>query len=251
MSVTDEGRASVALSVEGDPTGAALRDLYPDDFVARIARSYDITDVKLIAELKRFLSFASKRYLQARKSKPSDDPKAARRDLDALAALLTGAVERLSTLSPMAEQRLWQADAIASMDATSRQDGRTRFGQTVRRLERGPNRWTELWLGREELTEALMVLKNYAERAAGRPFASGKGRPRADNALQNWVENARLYWTNVLGRPFTFDWQGSEPVSPAARFCHELLARLDSGVPPAALATALRRAQRRTGKKCE
>ncbi len=107
------------------------------------------------------------------------------------------------------------------------------------------------YLEHPEIIEAVSVLANYARRAANQLPKDRTG-AKFDFALWMWVVNAQAFWTEQLGRRFTYDRHGDNPISEAFRFCWDAIHPLDPDLPLPAVGSTMRKAiafeRRRTGK---
>ncbi len=67
-----------------------------------------------------------------------------------------------------------------------------------------------------------------------------KGEPPFRTPLDYWIIDMRSLWSGMLGRSFSRDQQGGEAVSPAARFCVDVFAKLSKDTPKNTVLTSMR-----------
>lgn len=161
--------------------------------------------------------------------------KAAIRGVGNLAAQLKDYLDKL-------DDRSWlffwhpegEVDAAATAGETS-----SRFGHTIAQMQIAEGDRIVGRLREGDIHEALTILKNYSTDALRRVPADRTG-PRSGESLRIWAINIRNFWVECLGKDFTLDYQGVEPLSEAARFTVAAFKPIDAKVPNTRIFHAMR-----------
>lgn len=227
-----------------------IREIYSDAVVDRLCAEYQIKSDMQIKALWNFLTFGATIYLfeNARHRRPTRGQ--VRSQLAEVAALARKLSLALAGLHAEANAALWSPEQYIDYRITE-PTSTTEFGLTVRRQQTGEGTFQLHYLGHAEIIEAVSALANYASHSA-KQLPKDRSGAKSDFALWMWVVNAQAFWREQLGRRFTYERHGAEPVSEAFRFCWDAIHPLDPDVPLSAVGSTMRKAikfeRRRTGK---
>lgn len=234
------------------PFEAQVKACYPPDYLAAFYRQFEIDDEDHRKQFRFFLVNAGCRYLaDPLPLKSRLGSRELRKELEGVAAQIGGLRSALQTLTPQGERRLWNGEIRARSEIFPPDHLTSSFGHKAVVHELSPDNWLYWYLERDKIEEALEILANYASAALENLRELPSGRPGLSEGLRMWIYNANSLWTRYLGRPFTSDWNKNEPLTPAARFCLELLQRIDPALSASKVESAMRKeiTERRRAKR--
>ena len=227
------------FGIEEGEEYADTRDLYSDDFVERLCGEYGIGEDRKDA-LWNFLSAAASIYFVNKVGEDRPPRAQSRKQLAEIAALARKISAKLEQLDDRASRVLWAPEMdIAIQAASDPTPTKTEHGLTIHREDISEKSYRLYYLESRDITEAVAVLASYASHAVERLPKDKRG-AKPSHALSLWVWNANLFWTEQLGRSFTFASHKSEPITEAARFCLDVLAPLAPDILPSTLGTTMR-----------
>lgn len=102
------------------------------------------------------------------------------------------------------------------------------------------------YLAGEHFTPVLKLIEKYASAAIANLPKDAGGRKRSEG-LRYWVINVAKIWTELFGKPFTFDEYKGEPITEAARFAVAAMAVADPSVAASEVRAAVRAYVRELG----
>lgn len=224
------------------PFETEVKARYSDAYLADVYQRYCVPDGNQRSQLRYFLVNAGCRYLGDRlpiKSKIVS--RELRKELQDLAAHVSGLRQAVENLTPQAQRRIWNFDLRARSEIWPPDRMTSSFGHKADAYENKPGEWIFWFLDREKIEEAVEVLDNYTRAALDALPDLPPGRPGTSEGLRMWVLNAESLWTRVLERRFSCDWNKGQPVTLAAQFCLEMIRQLDPKVLPSLIETAMRK----------
>jgi len=219
-------------------------ELYPTAFVESLAAQFKINPERVV-ELKRLLegwADVFRRYkfdVDDRRHLTSTVRSELRRIKQRVDALRSA----LDNLHPETDWRLWapEGEHAVELMPTSRTQSAPYpkdevelgpYGHTLTRVWTCDGHSFLMRIEQSDHYESLTILRNYAATAIARLPSDKGGRFRRE-ALRMWLVNVRSYWTDVLGRRFSYKKE-------SARFCIEAFKLIDPSFPESRLIMAIR-----------
>jgi len=214
---------------------AGERD-FPEEVIDRLAQQHAIPS-ELKPALARFMKGAAGVYWKTENNE--DDrprPKHIRAALREINETVTKLSQQLEQIDDITDRLLWFPEVEVDRLATDENVASSPYGHRFWRLphEKGFTFW---YLDRERIEEAVKILTAYSELALQRVPKDDGGRGK-DRALFMWVANAAAFWTEQLGREFSYNRQKG---GPAYRFCCDALRALGEPFTQASLSTQMRK----------
>lgn len=216
--------------------GPAGEEDFAREVIDRLAERHDIPPERKAA-LARFMRGAAGVY---RKTENNEEERPRAKHVRAALAEINQTVvalaRQLEQADDVTDRLLWAPEVEVSALAADENVASSPYGHSFWRLphERGFAFW---YLDREKIEEALAILGAYSALALRRIPRDKGGRSR-DRALFMWVVNAASFWTDQLGRQFTYN-PHKNGSTPAYRFCWDALKAVGVPFTRAALGTQM------------
>ncbi len=223
---------------------ADIKTIYDDGCVQRLCRAYRIEDESQVASLWDFLKFAASVYVRERANQESINAAPSVTDLAKIEKLARSLSASLDALDRKTESALWLGDTLFSLRAYRPEK---RQGGAWDESKMSDDKWLRERLSKSDILSSVGLIASYAQHAIESLPKSVGGRP-SDYPLWMWAVNAESFWKRSLGRKFTLDSHEGGPISPAARFCRDVLQPLAPDVEYKSLAYMMREIVRRSRK---
>lgn len=228
--------------------GPAGEQDFPPEIIDSLAEQHDIPPERK-PELSKFMKAAAGVY---RKTENNEDerPRAkhVRAALEEIKQSVAELARQLDQADDVTDRLLWRPETEVSALATDENVACSPYGHRFWRFPH-KNGFAFWYLDREKIEEALAILHAYSDAAVQRCPKDEGGRSR-DHALFMWVLNAASFWTEQLGRKFSYNpHKGGS--TPAYRFCWDALKALGVPFTPASLGTQMSKVieQRRSSRR--
>jgi hypothetical protein len=235
------GEAELKQQFEAEKAHAARN--YTRKIIDDLAAKCKITEPAKIKSLEKFLHLSAWNY-ERHKSEAEKKLKIRklRSQIQDIGDLAFELKAQLHLLHPVAEKIFWRQSAVGVQNPAI--SGNVVYtgpmGQTIIQTEIEPGTYEDRYLNRIKIEEAIHLMGNFAQSALRHTPDDAGGRPKGE-PVQNWTTSMREFWTQELGRKFTYAPNEGEGYTPAYVFCKAALKPLDPAVTPSALATAMRK----------
>jgi hypothetical protein len=214
---------------------------YPAERLNHLAEEHDVSAGCDFEEMVRTLFFSGAAYLQHRSDFEDSQNWTHRRETyRKLLGLLKEVQAALQKLDNSGEEEFWLPELSLHKYFATRAGDISPFGHTLRRIKTGKDTHAMVYLRKSDHLEAIEIMRRYALEAMRRSPLTPASRS-SDFILWIWVENIRHFWTNCLGRDFTYS--ASKRLggkSAAFLFCRDAIKLLDTSITSSNVSTAVR-----------
>lgn len=160
--------------------------------------------------------------------------------LDEIVGLSERLQRRLDELDDISAGHFWRPETVLRHVMSLGPEGpsATEYGHSLTWLPTADGH-AILYLGGEHFAPVLKLIGNYASAAIANLPKDVGGRKRSEG-LRYWAINIAKIWTELFGKPFTFDEYKGEPITEAARFAVAAMAIADPSVAASEVRAAVR-----------
>jgi hypothetical protein len=166
-----------------------------------------------------------------------------KKELQIIESLAGQLASKLDELSDDARAYVHSAEWVVDLELVANWDAieTSSFGHRIYEYPAQDGLATKTYLHLPQIAQAVSVLHNMTKHvlAVAKPGDIG-GRPQ-NEAMWLWVVNMHAAWTQMLGRQFTFDKIGREPITDAGIFCWQVLQMFDANAKWSEFCTAMRK----------
>ena len=206
------------------------------DALRKLAVDFEISDA---ADLRNALARASSKFKEGkamlRRGETLKPELAQIEEISKLASMLH---KRLEQLSEKGQRLLWAPDAEVAWKLANSEISQTEFGHLVRWLTSDGER-VPIWLDRYRISEAIGILRTYADLVLFRRPTGDPGRP-PNIPLLFWVMDINTYWIGHLNRKATFDEEKGTLLTKFGRFCFAARQLVEPKASETQMASAIR-----------
>ena len=214
---------------------------YPEDVIKEIAAAARFKTPEVVSAMRGFLLNAGEVFkLQEYDRPPGQSFAPDKQYLQQIALLARDLIAVIGGMNHIQADSFWHPMKQVHSGPATGKSFKTNFGLTVVERPWPENVFVIEHLRPHQLIEAIQVVRNLANDAAG-ALPSQRGGRNTFPAMEVWISSAQRFWRAHSSSAFTPVLAKGDPASPALAFCYLAFKPLNGSIRPTQIASAMRR----------